>query len=112
MMAFISLSSKLARAETQYGPRLMYWCPACNAPHQVTIERNTQTPNGRPIWNWDDDVARPTFAPSILVTSSNPAVVPRCHHFVRSGRIEYCGDSSHAMAGQTVDLPDIPPEWL
>ena len=31
----------------------------------------------------------------------------RCHSFVREGRIEFLGDCTHAMVGQTVDLPDI-----
>jgi hypothetical protein len=31
-----------------------------------------------------------------------------CHSFVTDGRIQYLGDCTHAMAGQTVDLPDIP----
>ena len=34
----------------------------------------------------------------------------RCHSFVRSGRIEFLSDSTHALAGQTVDLPDDMPD--
>lgn len=30
---------------------------------------------------------------------------PRCHSFIRAGRIEFCGDSGHSLAGKTVDLP-------
>jgi hypothetical protein len=32
----------------------------------------------------------------------------RCHSFVRAGRIEFLNDSTHALAGKTVDLPDLP----
>jgi hypothetical protein len=32
----------------------------------------------------------------------------RCHSFVRNGRIEFLGDCTHALASQTVDLPDLP----
>lgn len=69
---------------------------------------------------------KPTFTPSIKVDSDRwePPVTPEnheqwkaqpwtqtqvhhvCHSFVRDGRIEFCGDSTHAMAGQTVELPD------
>lgn len=31
-----------------------------------------------------------------------------CHYFIRGGKIEFCGDSTHNLSGQTVDLPDIP----
>lgn len=30
-----------------------------------------------------------------------------CHSFVRNGRIEYLGDCTHHLKGQTVDLPDM-----
>ena len=29
-----------------------------------------------------------------------------CHSFVTNGRIQYLGDCTHKLAGQTVDLPD------
>ena len=32
-----------------------------------------------------------------------------CHHFIRDGKIQFLGDCTHALRGQTVDLPDIPP---
>jgi hypothetical protein len=60
---------------------------------------------------------RPTFHPSIKV-NRGPEPGPDglaapdspdriCHSFVRDGRIEFCSDSTHAMAGQTVNLPEI-----
>jgi hypothetical protein len=32
-----------------------------------------------------------------------------CHYIITAGRIQFCADSTHALAGQTIDLPDIPP---
>lgn len=66
--------------------------------------------NGQqPDWTWNGDVDRPTFAPSVLVRypwgSDQHQVV--CHSFVRDGRIEFLGDCTHALAGQTVDLPPV-----
>jgi len=29
-----------------------------------------------------------------------------CHSFVTDGRIQFLGDCTHTLAGQTVDLPD------
>jgi hypothetical protein len=66
----------------------------------------------------------PTFTPSILVTGVAqltkdehaaymrgeglpPARPLRCHSFVTDGRIQFLGDCTHELAGQTVDLPDI-----
>ena len=64
----------------------------------------------------------PTFAPSILCFTEydedDPSDVPvklpdgqrrtLCHYFIRDGMIEFCPDSPHALAGQTVELPEWP----
>lgn len=34
-----------------------------------------------------------------------------CHSFVRAGRIEFLGDCTHALAGQTVPLPPWPEDY-
>ena len=31
----------------------------------------------------------------------------KCHLFVTDGKIIYCGDCTHELSGQTVDLPNI-----
>jgi hypothetical protein len=100
----------------RYGVR--FDCPGCKAPHVVPTE---PTANG---WGFNGDLALPTLTPSVLVyevrikADADPATVvppfkpgdvysPRCHSFVRDGRIEFLGDCGHALAGQTVDLPEI-----
>lgn len=93
----------------------MFMCPGCREMHVVTI-----VPDGaRPCWSWSGSDDRPTFSPSILVTWSEPSDVPeefddesrdrqmRCHSFVRDGRIEFLSDCTHALAGQTVELPEV-----
>ena len=79
-------------------------CPGCKETHPVPT-------TGDHAWSFNDDVEKPTFTPSILkheVTKPDGSVYsPRCHSFVRDGRIEFCSDSGHALAGQTVDLPDV-----
>lgn len=84
-------------------------------------------------FNGSDDL--PTFSPSVLVTSGhfsahhkpgspcwctyNAEHLPenpnervfkcvRCHSFVRDGKIQFLGDCSHELKGQTVDLPEYP----
>lgn len=91
---------------------LMFWCPGCNGPHQIK-----HGAGAGPRWGWNGDAERPTFTPSVLVRyegidagkdGAPPAV---CHTFVTDGRIQFLGDCTHAMAGQTVDLPDWPASW-
>lgn len=66
-----------------------------------------------PNWTFDGDFVTPTFSPSILVrwNYGDPPRERRCHSFVRAGRIEYCGDCTHALSGKAVDLPEIPEDW-
>jgi hypothetical protein len=30
-----------------------------------------------------------------------------CHSIITDGKIQFCGDCTHALAGKIVDLPDI-----
>lgn len=106
---------------------LMFWCPGCQEAHRI------QHGSGLgPRWGWNGDVNKPTFTPSVLVTGKNftpngeadfdawhdagcPTPAPtfesmdlRCHTFVTDGRIQFLSDCTHALAGQTVDLPAWP----
>jgi hypothetical protein len=77
-------------------------------------------------WTFNGDYEKPTFSPSVLVTSGHylsthkkgdPCwctfkkdhpdcrfVCTRCHSFVKAGQIQFLADSSHALAGKTVAL--------
>jgi hypothetical protein len=61
-------------------------------------------------WDWNGSADAPTLTPSVLIYGhdSTPPFKPqpRCHSFVREGRMEYCADSEHALAGQNVDIPN------
>ncbi len=71
---------------------------------------------GKPHWTFNGDFDKPTFGPSVLshydmpAEDGFPAVHYVCHSFVTDGRIQFLGDCTHALAGQTVDLPDIKQE--
>ena len=101
----------------------MIQCPACFTGHQFRAN----------VWTFDGNLEEPTFSPSMLVRYTiNPPEDPTtddfargldgkyllgpdgrlagakdaaCHSFVRNGKIEFLGDCTHDMAGQTVDLP-------
>lgn len=113
-----AFGSKLRRFENG---RVAFMCPGCDGPHMLRVEGE-----GAPRWGFNGDGDRPTFTPSILargeawtppVTAENLAEWERapwpqtkvetvCHSFVTDGRIQFLGDCTHALAGQTVDLPD------
>ena len=84
-----------------------------------------------PCWGYNGDARAPTFTPSILVRSGHH--VPGhavdqcyctwdkrdqddfadlkctiCHTFVTDGRIQFLGDCTHELAGQTVPIPEWP----
>lgn len=100
MSGFTKLSNVLEEADG----KLFFGCPGCNMVHGLNVLNGQQ-----PDWTWNGDVDRPTFAPSVLVRypwgPDQHQVV--CHSFVRDGRIEFLGDCTHALAGQTVDLPPV-----
>jgi hypothetical protein len=106
--------------EREGGPVLawMIQCPACGNGHKFDVGR----------WQFNGNVDRPTFLPSMLVQSGHyipghqgdcwctynaehpdgpaPFTCVSCHSFVRDGRIEFLSDCTHELAGKTVDLED------
>lgn len=85
------------------------WCPGCD--HAVAIPIvgvDGSQPDG-PRWEWDGNVEAPTFSPSILQHPSGN--IPLCHSFIKAGRWEFLSDSTHDLAGQTVDMVPLP-DWL
>lgn len=100
------------------GGRVAFMCPGCRELHQIRVYGE-----GRPRWSFNGDYQRPTFAPSVLVKGvqcvndengewtgewvSGPDGRPLpsvCHSFVRDGQIQFLGDCTHVLAGQTVPL--------
>ena len=100
---------------------LMFWCPGCEMDHLIYHGAGIG-----PRWTWNGNAAKPTFSPSVLVQWDQwvpPAAslemrekIARgeivqtkehrvCHSFVKDGRIQFLGDCTHRLAGQTVDLP-------
>lgn len=110
---------------TVEGNKIAFWCPGCRISHAVFVGDNG--------WKWNGNVQRPTFSPSVLVTSGHylhgdkpgncycdfaerhPDLAKgcewkceRCHSFVENGRIRFLRDCSHDLRGATVDLPVFP----
>jgi len=68
------------------------FCPGCNEVHVLDTR-----------WTFNGNYDAPTFQPSLLVAANEPA--RRCHSFITDGKIQFLGDSYHALKGQTVELP-------
>lgn len=80
-------------------------CPGCECSHGVSVE---PTERPRPIWDWNKSLESPTFRPSVLVTMyCGDTVRAICHSFVTDGKIAFLTDSTHELAGQTVELPEF-----
>jgi hypothetical protein len=104
--------------------RILFWCPGCGTHHQCTVGGVSA------VWQWNESLERPTLSPSVLVRTGHywpahkgdcwcdynrnhpdapaPFECTVCHSFVTDGRIQFLGDCTHKLAGQTVDLPEVP----
>lgn len=114
------ISAKLRQGENF----ISFWCPGCEDFHIIKS-------SGEGAWSVSAvESDQPSFQPSVLVTSGHYAkggapggcwcdmeartgMKPGfkcgiCHSFVTAGRIQFLSDCTHALAGQTVDLPDFP----
>jgi hypothetical protein len=106
------LSTVLRNVEGGFG----HWCPGCGEMHVV--------PNR---WAFDGNIEHPTFNPSVKITGVQTVVdehgewtgewkrdadgklLPYCCHYVlHAGQLQFCNDSTHALAGKTVPLPPLP----
>jgi hypothetical protein len=118
------LSKKLRSIE---GGGLSYWCQGCQEMHAVRVGEGSG-----PRWGYNGNPEAPTFTPSVLVTSGhfapghlpgagcwctydddqgddpNPFKCSVCHTFITDGKVQFLSDCTHARAGQTLDLPDLP----
>jgi hypothetical protein len=110
-----AISSKLRNSADSTGRKgLTYWCQGCESLHQIWYEGGVPGRN----WGWDGNVDAPTFTPSVLVTyPANPdadedfkewRTERRCHTFITNGQVQFLGDCTQALAGQTLPLPDLP----
>lgn len=109
------VSRKLRSCEDGY---LLFWCPGCDGAHRVGVGDGPG-----PRWGYNGNADAPTFTPSILVRGTQPitdeergiilaggSVEKRplvCHSFITDGHIQFLGDCTHALAGQTIDIPDF-----
>ena len=89
--------AKLKKYELSTGQiRLAFFCPGCKYQHCFQISGDG------PNWEFNGDMEKPTFSPSLLVIRSD-----KCHLYVRDGIIQFLSDCAHDLRGQNVPLPDL-----
>ena len=105
---------KIVRLDEAYWPGGMYgyWCPGCDSGHEIDVENRRA--NGAQ-WKYDGNASAPTVTPSVNIrwgSYADPVHAHAeggvCHHVITAGKIYFCDDCTHALRGQTVDLPEIP----
>ena len=113
--------AKVKPISNQNGAQLgfTFHCPGCGGWHVFYTEPwqggsyvdGKWTAKAGPVWKFDGNLEAPTFSPSLLIYEgrhpNGDLGHPRCHLFVRAGKIQYCGDCGHDLAGQTVDMADV-----
>lgn len=82
-------------------------CFGCGHDHVIDVPR----------WQFDGNMAKPTFSPSIKCTTgsyANPKYIDPeglpptiCHFFIENGNIKYLTDCTHYLKGQTIELLEI-----
>ena len=96
----IRRTSKLYEWAGPVSTAFCFWCPGCDEMHSFTVRTDGQ----RPAWGFNGNYEHPTFSPSLLY----PSKTVRCHLYLVHGRIQFLADCGHALAGQTVDMVEMP----
>lgn len=99
----------------------IHWCPGCEEVHTISTEAPYTL-----HWSFNGDVDRPTFSPSVRIKGKKRRIENGiwkgewerdehghpvdfcCHYILTDGQLQYCGDSTHPLSGQTVPLPELP----
>lgn len=78
-----------------------YRCPACGRAHIIPV--TTDPSEAGQYWLWNGDKERPTYTPSIVIRDWRSGT---CHAWIRDGHAEFLSDCTHALMGQTVEIPE------
>lgn len=99
------------------GHREYYFqCKGCNMLHSYVTEWSKKAREERykrgttncPIWNFNGNLEKPTFTPSLLYSWGKPDGVKHvCHLYVTDGQIKYLGDCTHDFRNQTIEMDVI-----
>ncbi len=122
MGALKKTAVRITEKGERQGERFWFWCSGCETHHAFT----TKLASGEtgPCWQFDGNETSPTFSPSLLCNPKIRKVCDcpdseecvrddhaypayghhRCHLFLRAGMVQYLGDCTHKLKGQTVPV--------
>lgn len=92
----------------------MHYCPGCKELHRIQVGSSSG-----PNWSFNNNFECPDFKPSVNITHpgydkeelAKFNITKTCHYFIDNGHINYCGDSTHELAGQSIPLPPLPAKY-
>lgn len=91
-----------------------HYCPGCKGAHVIATDGKNRS---GAQWTFDGNVEKPTFSPSVNIRINTPDMGEHyqpdiqssvCHYFLRVGQIQFLGDCTHDLRGQTVAIPELP----
>lgn len=85
----------------------LHYCPGCEGLHMINTGSRNQN---NALWSFNGNFEVPTFTPSVDVNKNFPE--SRCHYSIIEGKIIFTTECYHKLAGQTIDIPEIPDDWL
>ena len=112
MSEVIKLTPKLWVRRSEHWENYYVWCPGCNELHGFRT-RAPQPRSGEPSipsWTYNGNPEKPTFTPSLRYLrhrADYPGCGPHCHIIVTDGKLQFCADCEHKLAGTTIDLLPI-----
>lgn len=106
------MASKLRAYKGDQCAGYLFDCPACGHSHfylttasdKYRAEFRMSSGRDVPIWNFNNNLDKPTFTPSLSNKFCGCTGNIYCHLYITNGKITYCGDSDHPMAGKTVEM--------
>lgn len=92
------------------------YCPGCECTHELPIEKGTPY-SATGCWTLSGGLEYPSFSPSLNIATGSladpnhvddPELPPtRYHSYIVAGNMEYLWDSTHALRGSVVTMPEI-----
>ncbi len=124
----------LVRCEPKDATHLKIKLPGPTGELFLPVMTGNQTRAGTGCWSWNGSVEKPTLKPSVLLSSGHYAAnfkagdscwcsfdkeqlakgepvsgfnCHRCHSFITDGKVMFLTDSTHELAGKTVELLEV-----
>ncbi len=80
---------------------VMFYCHGCKMSHMPIVKAGHYHTK---VCQWNGSLDKPTFKPSIKVQYPWKGIEQLCHSYVTDGKIQYLGDCTHELKGQTIEL--------